>query len=46
MDVQIKRSPKKQLNHLGQHLLNLRAADQDAQTQEYIEKNLFDYFDI
>jgi len=28
------------------HLMNLRAADEDQQAMEYIEKNLYDYFDI
>lgn len=46
MDMQITHTPKKHLNDLGMHLMNLRMADAPPEEHDYIEKNLYDYFNI
>ena len=46
MDMHITHAPKKHLSSLGTHLLNLRMADSPPETHDYIEKNLYDYFNI
>ena len=46
LDMQISHKPKGYHNNLGAHLMNLRSAGQDPLTKQYIEKNLYDYFNI
>jgi hypothetical protein len=46
MDMHITQAPKKHLSELGMHLMNLRKAESPPETHDYIEKNLYDYFNI
>jgi hypothetical protein len=34
------------MNDLGMHLMNLRMEESPQESKDYIEKNLYDYFNI